>query len=164
MDRLGSAAVCTDGDGWSCPWHIAMVVPANIRGRFECSLTVKLLELAPMYLGRRRAGVAIAGWRHKGAHGRRVTRAPPVSSSIALQHDNPAGTDCDRCIALYSGYTARFLYSRLRSTEHWDHRIHDGAHGQMEAWKGHKPPPLGAAWSGTSGWPLPRSTGVGIMV
>ena len=38
-----------------------------------------------------------------------------------------------RCIAQYSSSTARILYSRLYSTDHWYRRGRGGAHGQMEA-------------------------------
>ena len=41
-----------------------------------------------------------------------------------------------RCIAQYSSSTARILYSRLYSTDHWYRRGRDGAHGHMEAWMG----------------------------
>ena len=46
------------------------------------------------------------------------------------------GTVRGRCIAQYSSSTARILYSRLYSTDHWYRRGRDGAHGHMEAWMG----------------------------
>ena len=46
------------------------------------------------------------------------------------------GTGRCRCIAQYSSSTARILYSRLYSTDHWYRRGRDGAHGQFEAWTG----------------------------
>ena len=41
-----------------------------------------------------------------------------------------------RCIAQYSSSTARILYSRLYSTDHWYRRGRDGAHAHIEAWMG----------------------------
>ena len=42
-----------------------------------------------------------------------------------------------RCIVSYSCSTARFLYSRLCSIDHWDHRRRYAVSGQVEAWMGH---------------------------
>ena len=46
------------------------------------------------------------------------------------------GTGRCRCIAQYSSSTARILYSRLYSTDHWYRRGRDGAHAHIEAWMG----------------------------
>ena len=46
------------------------------------------------------------------------------------------GTVRGRCIAQYSSSTARILYSRLYSTDHWYRRGRDGAHAHIEAWMG----------------------------
>ena len=45
-------------------------------------------------------------------------------------------TGLGRCIAQYSSSTARILYSRLYSTDHWYRRGRDGAHAHIEAWMG----------------------------
>ena len=42
-----------------------------------------------------------------------------------------------RCIVSYSRSTARFLYSRLCSIDHWDRRRRYGVSGRMVAWMGH---------------------------